>query len=784
MSKGLTAVQERCGDADECLHPQVETLFDQPVTQIPGGELIAAFAAGTVGLAIHDIPLLICSAALLLSGFARLLLQQRFRARGRRTMRSEEAQRWRRRYALLSWASSGLVGAFGCLGALSWVADVQLVSACVVLAAAGTIGRSGTPPRMVLVQAVLILLPVALGWLWIGTPVLVMLAGMALPFGALQIRIARNLYDATSFALTAASSTNALADSLAQKNATLEQREAELRVQTVRFNTALDNMAHGLAMFDADLILVVCNRCYCAIYGFDPEVVKPGVSLRAVTEHWAALGNVPDKDTVDFYDAQRRLLTSGEPLVFTRTVGESRLIEVNYRPMAGGGYVVSTEDVTEKRRVSDRIAHLASHDPLTDLVNRSELPRRLAGTLASAQGNGGQVAVLCLDVDRFKAVNDTLGHPAGDALLQEVASRLASLLGPEDTIARLGGDEFVCILAEPGSRDLIATLAYDIAEALSAPYRLAGVSAEASASIGIAVSPDDGSDPDTLLRNADVALYRAKAESRGSFVFFGPEMEREARDRRQLEADLRAGIERGEFELYYQPLVEVRSRKVIGCEALMRWNHPERGLLMPQQFIAIAEESGLIAPLGDWALRQACGDAAHWPRELKVAVNVSPLQVRTSSLLATVVSALAGSALDPARLELEITEAVLLRDSDETLATLTKLRDIGVRIVMDDFGTGYSSLSYLRLFPFDKIKIDRSFIGGCQAGEGSAIIEAVTNLARGLGMATTAEGIETEEQFNAIKARGCTEAQGYLFGHPLPLSVLHPLLAKGWRFAA
>lgn len=768
---------------DAAFRAHVDSLFRQPAAVVPGGEFTAAAASWFAGMLGESRPLLVCAVLIAVAGLLRWTAQALYQRRADRPAGPRDEQTWHDHYVWLSWLSSALIGLFGYLGVQSG-GEVELLAACVVLAAAATTGRSGLDPRYVQVQLGLMTLPLAVAWLEMADWMAFVLALLAIAYIALQFRIASSFHLFAFGALTAAARNSALVERLEHKAHLLEEQDAQLRAQALRFDAALSNMAQGLAMFDADLKMLVCNRHYIENYGFDAGAIRPGVTLREICAHFIARHNA-GVDPETYYERQRIQLTRNEAFVFSRALSDGRVIEVNYRPMQGGGYVVTTEDITEQRQASERIAHLASHDPLTDLINRSELPHRLGRALAGAEDRAGEVAVLCLDLDRFKSVNDSLGHPIGDGLLQAVAGRLRKLMRPRDTVARLGGDEFVCIISGLDGRDAVAAVAARIIEALAQPFDVAGHSLQIGCSIGIALAPHDGLDPDTLLRHADVALYRAKKEGRGVHLFFGPDMERVLRERRELEADMRAGIGRGEFELHYQPVVEVGSRKTVGCEALMRWRHPTRGLLMPAVFIPIAEESGLIGILGDWAIRRACEDATGWPDGIKVAVNVSPLQFQGAGLLTTAISALASSGLDPDRLELEITEAVLLRDSEDTLSTLNKLREIGVRIVMDDFGTGYSSLSYLRLFPFDKIKIDRSFVRDDNGrGDCHAIIGAVTNLAAGLGMTTTVEGVESEEQMSAALDRGCTEAQGFLFSHPLPLEELTAMLAKGERRAA
>ena len=435
-------------------------------------------------------------------------------------------------------------------------------------------------------------------------------------------------------------------------------------------------------------------------------------------------------------------------------------------------------DVTERRKAEARIAHMAHHDALTDLPNRVLFRNRLDEALEGVRRQGdGRLAVHCLDLDYFKSVNDTLGHPIGDRLLQAVADRFRWFLRESDTVARLGGDEFAVIQTAIGEPEEASKLAARLTEAISRPYKIDGHQVVIGVSIGIAVAPENGCDPDVLLKNADVALYRAKADGRNTFRFFEHEMDARLQARRLLELDLRKALTAGEFELFYQPLVDLRSNAISGFEALMRWHHPDRGMVSPAEFIPLAEEIGLIVPLGEWLLRQACCEAATWPDHLTIAVNLSPVQFKSRNLVSAVVSALASSGLEPSRLELEITESVLLHDSDANLATLYQFRNLGVRIAMDDFGTGYSSLGYLQKFPFDKIKIDRSFIREIEERPQSrAIVRAVAGLGASLGISTTAEGVETEDQLECLREEGCTEVQGYLFSRPVPASELGPLL--------
>jgi diguanylate cyclase (GGDEF)-like protein len=420
---------------------------------------------------------------------------------------------------------------------------------------------------------------------------------------------------------------------------------------------------------------------------------------------------------------------------------------------------------------------MAHHDALTNLANRLLFQERLTEAIARVNRHGESLAVHCIDLDHFKKVNDSLGHPVGDGLLRAVGERIKKCLRDSDLVARFGGDEFSIVQSPIAGPNDANALARKLIELISRPYELDGQEIVVGASIGIALGPADGGDADTLLRNADMALYRAKAAGRGESHFFEPAMDRQIQARRALELDLRKALGNGELELFYQPLVNVRSGGVSGFEALLRWNHPVRGLVSPVEFIPVAEDIGLIGPLSEWVLRTACVEAMRWPPNVKVAVNLSPVQFRGRGLVQAVVGALAHSGLAPGRLELEITESVLLSETEVNLATLHQLREIGAHISLDDFGTGYSSLSYLRSFPFDKIKIDRSFVHDLVARpDCMAIIRAVVGLGKNLGIATTVEGVETREQFELLRAEGCTEVQGFLFSVPQRASAIAHLM--------
>ncbi|MBR0707717.1 bifunctional diguanylate cyclase/phosphodiesterase [Bradyrhizobium liaoningense] len=508
-----------------------------------------------------------------------------------------------------------------------------------------------------------------------------------------------------------------------------------------------------------------------AIIGKTPRDIYPDDSARIVTEDD---GEALLTDTGLFKDEHPwPSLTKGMRYITSTRIG---IRDKSGEPR----YLISVvEDVTERRRAHEKIAHMAHYDALTDLPNRTLFREQIERELAKAAG-GEQFALLYIDVDEFKGINDSLGHHVGDELLKAIATRLRGCLKKGDLIARLGGDEFAVIQTGIRSSADVLSFVTRIYEAIRQPYHCLGHQLSTDASIGIALAPQDGSDLDQLIKNADLAMYGAKAEGRRTHRFFEPEMDASAKARLTMEQDLRQALVNGGFEIHYQPLVDLRSGEISGCEALLRWRHPERGMVSPAEFIPIAEDTGLINELGDWVLRMACNEAATWPTHIRVAVNVSPVQLKCDTLALRIASALAASGLDPRRLELEITEAVLIRDDEAALSILHQLRAIGVRIALDDFGTGYSSLSYLKRFPFDKIKIDRCFVADIAETSGApVIVQAVVNIAAASSMTTVAEGVETEAQREMLRNLGCTEMQGYLFSAPKPAAEVRKLFGPG-----
>ncbi len=555
---------------------------------------------------------------------------------------------------------------------------------------------------------------------------------------------------------------------------------AVLTEQIRLFEAALENMSHGLCMFDAQSRLVVSNPRYHEIFQIPADAVRRGMTQGDICAFLIAQRCYPPAVTLDgIRESTRVALQRDDGLPILRELADGRVLSILYRAMKGGGWVSTFEDVTEQRRNRDRIAHLADHDALTDLVNARAMRGSHHGLADAADPERPLLAVCSVDLDRFSFVNDTHGHAAGDELLRAVALRLRANTRRGDIVARLGGDEFAVVqrAADEAAAD---ALAQRLAAVLSRPYEISTGRIEVGASVGVATRPALGVDMDGLLHDAELALRNAKAEGPGTVGVFHPDMSKAARERRLIEAELHAALAAEQFELHYQPLVDIDGSRIVGVEALVRWRHPERGLVAPLSFIGIMEEIGLIVPLGLWVLARACRDAMRWPDHVVVAVNVSSVQMRQKGFGDTVLAVLAETGLGARRLEIEITESSLLEESASTLENLAVLHDAGIRIAMDDFGTGYSSLSYLRRFPIDKIKIDRSFMNDAEtSADARAIIRAVAGLGVSLGITTLVEGVETVQQLDLARAEGVGQVQGYLFSRPQPEAIVSTMIAKG-----
>ncbi len=544
----------------------------------------------------------------------------------------------------------------------------------------------------------------------------------------------------------------------------------------------IENLSQGLLVYDSDDRLVMRNSHYLQLFPSLSGIVVPGVTYEDVVRaELASRNNIISEQTEANPEFSRSLDRHQEShSMFERELGDDRWALVNEHRTSDGGTIVLYTDISELKRRDRELHHLAHHDALTGLPNRELFHQRVEQAISTAKSRGWTVAIMCLDLDYFKNVNDTLGHAAGDHLLRCVADRLRSCFRGNDTVARLGGDEFAVVLANLSKPEVAATLASQLIGVVGQPVDYNGQQITTGLSIGIALSSSDGGDGETILKNADLALYRSKADGRGTFRFFEADMDARAQARRAQEIALSQAVSRNELECHYQPQVDIYTDQIVAFEALVRWRHPERGLISPAEFIPLAEETGIIHRLGEWVLRRACLDAVGWPDSVRISVNVSPAQFRNQELTQMVAGVLRETSFPPHRLELEITASILLKDVEANLKTLHDLKELGIRIAMDDFGTGYSSLGNLRSFPFDKIKIDRSFVSDLELNaDSAAIVHAILGLGHSLGIATCAEGVETKAQLSYLRREGCSEVQGYYYSKPKPLAEAAAMLERG-----
>jgi diguanylate cyclase (GGDEF)-like protein len=732
----------------------VDSLFENPVPLLAG-----AVCAGVAGLmtAIKTGNQLLWPFALLIVaiGLLRAIEIGRYQ-KNKAALTPARVVRWERRYMFGGSLYAGSLG-FWCLvvlvGSDDPVAHMLCTSVTVAYTAAGA-GRTYGRPWIAQLQVLLACGPMSLGLLLHGDGYYL---GFALLNGLFFIglrRISLSLHQVYVKALVATERVVSIAN---------------------QFDTALNNMPHGLCMFAADGRLAVMNHRFSAMMNLSDDLVYGDANAPDIVAACVSAGSISAASgkmiLSEIENSQARDIITTDP-----DAARCRSLSWTFQPMAGGGAVVLLEDITERRNAEARISHLARYDELTALPNRVNFRDEIERLMAISHDAERLSALLFVDLDQFKQVNDTLGHPCGDQLLCAVADRLRAMLRPEDFVARFGGDEFVVFQQNLKSNEEAAGLARRIVDHLSERYKIDNHLVEIGASVGIAMTLP-GISADTLLKNADMALYRAKADGRGTFCFFRDEMAQIVEARRILELDLRKALANEEFELFYQPLVNLKSGRIATCEALLRWNHPVRGTVSPVDIIPVAEDMGLIVDLGRWILRKACMECMKWPEGVSVAVNFSPQQFHQREVLSEVRYALEVSGLPAHRLEIEITESSLLRNTQLTHDVLSQLRTIGVRISLDDFGTGYSSLSYLHNFPLQKVKIDRSFLEGIDTDRPLTLLRGVARLSADLGMSVVVEGIETNEQLELISADGTvTEAQGYLFSRPVPAVRVRQLL--------
>ncbi|MBP1293813.1 diguanylate cyclase (GGDEF)-like protein [Bradyrhizobium elkanii USDA 61] len=731
----------------------VDSLFMNPAPMIFGA-FGPAIAGAVIAAVTSNLLCWLCVPLFIVVGLARALQMYRYQQRNSR-LTVEESVTWEKRYRIGTIAygiSLGIWGVTVLLTTRDAAAHMLCVTTVVAYTSAG-VGRTFGRPQIFHLHLLMSIGPLILTLMYVGGPYHIALALLSLVFFSAIRHLTSSLQRIYVNAWIA------------------KEREAALAGQ---FDTALNNMPHGLCMFSADGRVAVMNHRFIEMMQLSDDYVQRGASATDICNACVLSGSISaaaaQQILYEVESSQRGDIVTSDP-----DPTKNRSLDWTFQPMAGGGTVVLVEDITERKDAEARISHLARYDELTALPNRVNF-RDEIGRLLAMQHGDHRSALLFVDLDQFKQVNDTLGHPCGDQLLCAVAERLREMLRPEDFVARFGGDEFVVFQQNIHSHEDAAALARRIVDRLSERYKIDNHLVEIGASVGIAMTAP-GVGADTLLKNADMALYRAKADGRGTFCFFRDEMAQTVEARRILELDLRKALANEEFELFYQPLINLKSGKVSTCEALLRWNHPARGTVSPVDIIPVAEDMGLIVDLGRWILRKACMECMKWPEAVSVAVNFSPQQFHQRDVLSEVRYALEVSGLPAHRLEIEITESSLLHNTELTHDVLSQLRSLGVRISLDDFGTGYSSLSYLHNFPLQKVKIDRSFLEGIDSDRPLTLLRGVARLSADLGMSVVVEGIETNEQLELISADGAvTEAQGYLFSRPVPSVRIRQLL--------
>lgn len=735
----------------------VSSLFSSPGSIIPGGiaGILTPFLCWlSTGEPIFATLTMLVAVVVAL----RILTVINYRRRDHDEDDFARTRRWDREYFLGATVFSAVLG-YSCYVALTLTDDaaahITSVASTIALAS-GYVARNAGRPKFVAVQLLTFCIPMAFGLVQAHNHYYHYIGYFAFLYVLANIAITNSLHR----------------NLLALSNATKQSKAlaAEVHLQNLTLDAALNTMIHGLAMFDRGLRLAVSNTPHRALYGLPETLTMPGTPITAMVRFLLERQIIGSDRVRDLRAALGEVQESGRTITHELQTRAGRILVLTMAPAAEGGVLMVTEDATERKATEARIEQMARFDELTGLPNRFEFGNRLNEAFARLERTGENFALLYVDLDGFKQVNDSLGHDVGDRVLIETAERLQSTLRHGDQIARFGGDEFVLIL--PSATPAIVTaIAQRLINAMAAPFRIDAKTIYVTASVGIAMTPHDGESPADLLRHADTALYKAKAAGRNTLTFFTPAMAEEMLDRHEIEVELRRACDANELELYYQPIVDLKTQTVVSREALMRWRHPTRGLVPPGVFIPIAEESGLIAAMGDWAIRKACEDAATWPGNIGVSVNISPLQFREPRrIVETVKQALILSHLDSRRLTLEVTESLLIEDNKAPLEVMDELRALGVTFALDDFGTGYSSLAYLATYPFAQVKIDQRFSRDVDANETSkAIIEAVCQLSRRLGMVVVSEGIETEQQRITVQLLGAQRAQGYLFGRPEPI---------------
>jgi diguanylate cyclase (GGDEF)-like protein len=740
----------------------VDSLFSSPASIVPGG-IAGILTPYLCWLATGYEVFLTLTLLVTLIVVLRLMTVVAYRRRNHGDDSYAQTRRWDRDYFLGATAFSAALG-YSCYVALVQTDDaaahITSVSSTIALAS-GYVSRNAGRPKFVAVQLLIFCVPMAIGLIGANNPYYRYIGYFAFLYVAANIAITNSLHRNLLALSEATKQSKALASALHSQNLTLD--------------AALNTMIDGLAMFDSGLKLAVSNKPHGTLYGLPDTLTLPGTPLTAIARFLVERQVISQDQLRDIRSALVSVQTQQQPASREVVTRGGLVLVVTFAPAAEGGILMLTEDATERKRIAARIEQMARFDELTGLANRFEYNTQIAEAFARMERTAEAFALLYVDLDGFKQVNDSLGHDIGDLVLMETASRLRNAVRGNDKLARFGGDEFLLILSS-ADHVVVTTIAQRMIDAMAKPFDADGKTVYVTASIGIAMAPYDGSNPADLLRHADTALYKAKAAGRNALMFFNMAMAEEIMERHEIEVDLRKACTDGSLELFYQPIIDLKSQKVVAREALMRWRHPTRGMVPAGVFIPIAEQTGLIGTMGDWAIRQACKDAAGWEPEISVSVNVSALQFREPRhLVETVKDALLVSNLGSRRLTLEITESLLVEDNKQTLGVLQELRELGVSFSLDDFGTGYSALAYLSTYPISQVKIDQSFARDVHVSEApKAIIEAVCQLARRLQMNVVVEGIETDQQRIAVQLLGAHRAQGFLFGRPEALSTIRP----------
>jgi len=732
----------------------VHSLF-RSFTSLAAGAVGGTTAVLLTAVRTGDRALYAVALAVALVGAARVALAVVYRRRAVNPSARLDPRFWDRAYDVGATAFASLLGLW-CLVGIGTSQDkfVHLVCASVTIGyAAGISARNAGRPQLVVRQILCTCVPLTLALLMHPDPFYAGLAALLGFFFWSMKSVSVSLSHTLLTALVARKRMASLADQL---------------------DAALSNMSHGVLMLDDKRRVSVCNDRFRELFRLRTDEAEPGTAFRRLLVASVRAGVIPVADARALRPIWNGSAGRERRGLLTLSTRDGRTLALTVKDAPNGGTVVVAEDTTEREEAQARIAYMAHYDDVTGLPNRAAFHDHLKRALAGVTRHRGGFAVMCIDLDRFKEVNDTLGHPVGDRLLREVAGRLSGLLRETDVLARFGGDEFVLLASPVSAPEEAGAIASRILGGLRSPFEISGHGVMTAASIGVALAPSDGEDADTLIKNADLALYRVKASGRGAWCLFEPEMDARAQARRLMELELRAAFASNGFALQYQPLVNLKTKRISTCEALLRWPHPLRGFVAPAEFIPVAEETGLIVDIGEWVLTRACTDALSFPEDVRVAVNVSAIQFQRSDLVASIGRALEATGLAPSRLDIEITESVLLDGTERTRAILLQLRELGVRITLDDFGTGYSSLSYLQQHPFQKVKIDRAFVRGLpEDTRALTMLKGVVRLSSDLGLSVTVEGVETEEQLAAIvSVGGIDELQGYLVSRPVDLERL------------